>query len=80
MRERPLRRTPLATRARSSLLRGRIRGMGVYLGGWTLVTIYILSAQLFLMRQPFYSDAFLRFTGLDEGALAIQIRCFLEPA
>lgn len=38
--------------------------MGVYLGGWTLVTIYILSAQLFLMRQPFYSDAFLRFTGL----------------
>ncbi len=44
--------------------RSQIRRMGTYLGAWTLVTIYILSAQLFLMRQPLYSDTFLKFTGL----------------
>ncbi len=38
--------------------------MGAYLGVWTLVTIYFLSAQLFLMRQPLHSDGFLTFTGL----------------
>jgi len=38
--------------------------MGVYLGSWTLLSLYILSAQLFLMREPVYSDTFLRFTGL----------------
>ena len=34
--------------------RNQIQKMGAYLGAWTLVTIYILSAQLFLMRQPLY--------------------------
>ena len=64
MPERPPHLRSRGLRTRPFLLRERIRGIGVYLGGWTLVTFYILSAQLFLMRQPFYSDAFLRFTGL----------------
>lgn len=59
-----VRPTPRTGGPKSSAIREQVRGMGVYLGGWTLVTIYILSAQLFLMRQPIYSDTFLRFTGL----------------